>query len=107
MSEENKITVSKGERFFLKIKQEMIPYEITHGELELDYIRNTQLKSKRLLVKQLAWSLIDIQTKKDTRFGYYKPVDCENPHLKLIIPKNIEFEIGPLTDKSVYIKVFS
>lgn len=99
--------LTQGQRFFVRINKEMIPYEITHGELKLDFIRNTQLKSKRLLVKQLTWSLMDVQTKKDIQFGYYKAVDCHfNNHEKLIIPDG-EFEIGVLNDKSIYIKVLN
>ena len=105
MSEEYETILTKGQRFYVKNNKEMFPYQITHGELKLDYIRNTQLKSKRLLVKPLSWSLMYIQNKKETTFGYYKPVDCHfNNHEKLIIPDG-EFEIGVIDEKSVYIKV--
>lgn len=104
---EYETNLTKGQRFFIKINKEMYPYEITHGELKLDFIRNTQLKSKRLLVKPLTWSLMDVQTKKETRFGYYKAVDCQfNNYEKLIIPEG-EIEIGVLNEKSVYIKVLN
>lgn len=103
---EYELVIKKGQRFFMKINNnEMYAYEVVFGELKLDFIRNTQIKSKRLCVKPLAWSLIDTQIKKETNFGYYKAVDCQNEHQKFIIPNNVEYEIGPLNDKSIYIKV--